>query len=68
MARSKDTVLTFNEAAEYLLIRRPAAYKLVREGKSPGQEAGRRCWSHEVATDRWRGDWETKDSVRQEPE
>ena len=40
MARSKDTVLTFNVAVEYLRVPWPATHKLAQDGEIPGPKVG----------------------------
>lgn len=46
-------VLTLEELSLYLKIPRSTLYKIVREGKVPGQKVGRHWRFHKDAIDRW---------------
>jgi excisionase family DNA binding protein len=46
-------VLTLLELSLYLKIPRSTLYKIVREGKLPGQKVGRHWRFHKDAIDRW---------------
>ena len=46
-------VLTIEELSIYLKIPRSTLYKIVREGKVPGQKVGRHWRFHKEAIDRW---------------
>ena len=41
MSKQAPDVMTLNEVAEYLRIPRSTVYKLVQEGRIPGQKVGR---------------------------
>ena len=41
MSKQTPDVMTLNEVAEYLRIPRSTVYKLVQEGRIPGQKVGR---------------------------
>lgn len=53
MAENKESVLTIDELAEYLKISKSTFYKLVQEGKIPGQKVGRHWRFHRGVIDRW---------------
>ena len=40
MAEERESVLTIDELAEYLKISKSSLYKLVKDGKVPGQKVG----------------------------
>jgi len=51
-----DEVMTIEELAIYLKLSKSTLYKLVQEGKVPGQKVGRHWRFHKVVIDRWLGD------------
>ena len=53
MTKQTPDVMTLNELAEYLRIPRSTAYKLVQEGRIPGQKAGRQWRFHRQVVDEW---------------
>ena len=53
MAEKHEPVLTIDELAEYLKISKSTLYKLVQEGKVPGQKIGRHWRFSRRAIDRW---------------
>lgn len=53
MTKQVPTVMTLNEVAEYLRIPRSTAYKLVQEGRIPGQKVGRQWRFRRDTIDRW---------------
>ena len=53
MAERNERVLTIDELAEYLKISKSTLYKLVQEGKVPGQKVGRHWRFSRRAIDRW---------------
>jgi excisionase family DNA binding protein len=53
MAESSDNILTIDALAEYLKISRSTLYKLVQDGKLPGQKVGKRWRFHKDAIDEW---------------
>jgi len=53
MNQSSTEVLTIQELSLYLKIPRSTLYKIVREGKVPGQKVGRHWRFHKEAIDRW---------------
>ena len=53
MTKQTPTVMTLNEVAEYLRIPRSTAYKLVQEGRIPGQKVGRQWRFHRQFVDEW---------------
>jgi excisionase family DNA binding protein len=55
MAGRKDSVLTIDELSEYLKIPKSTLYKLLQEGKIPGQKVGRHWRFHRDVIDRWLG-------------
>ena len=48
-----DEVLTIKELSAYLKVPQSTLYKLVREGKIPGQKIGRHLRFRKEAIDRW---------------
>lgn len=54
MEITKD-VLSIGELAIYLCISKSTLYKLVREGKIPGQKVGRHWRFHRQTIDAWLG-------------
>ena len=53
MAEKKDSVLTIDELSEYLKIPKSTLYKLVQDGKIPGQKIGRHWRFLKSRIDRW---------------
>jgi excisionase family DNA binding protein len=53
MTNEKDSVLTIDELSEYLKISKSTLYKLVQEGKVPGQKVGRHWRFSRRAIDNW---------------
>lgn len=53
MANQSDVIMTIDALAEYLKISRSTLYKLVQEGKLPGQKVGKRWRFHREAIDDW---------------
>lgn len=53
MAEERDPVLTIDELSDYLKISKSTLYKLVQEGKVPGQKVGRHWRFSRRAIDRW---------------
>lgn len=53
MASSSDDIMTIDALAEYLKISRSTLYKLVQDGKLPGQKVGKRWRFHKEAIDEW---------------
>lgn len=53
MKREPDEVMSIGELAEYLKISRSTLYKLVQEGRLPGQKLGKRWRFHKDAIDEW---------------
>jgi len=59
MAARSDDILTIDTLAEYLKISKSTLYKLVQNGRLPGQKVGKRWRFHKGAIDNW---------LRQHPE
>jgi excisionase family DNA binding protein len=57
-----EQVLTVDELAIYLKVSRSTLYKLLAEGKVPGQKVGRHWRFSKVAIDRWLQEPGTKSS------
>ena len=53
MAAPSDDIMTMDELAEYLKISKSTLYKLVQDGKLPGQKIGKRWRFHKEAIDEW---------------
>ena len=53
MTTSSDNIMTIDALAEYLQISRSTLYKLVQDGKLPGQKVGKRWRFHKEAIDEW---------------
>ena len=60
MQNNSELVLTINELSIYLRIPKSTLYKLVREGKVPGQKIGRHWRFRKIAIDRWLEDFHTE--------
>ncbi len=56
MSKQMPDVMTLNEVADYLRIPRSTVYKLVREGRIPGQKVGRQWRFHRSIVEQWLGD------------
>ena len=50
---SNDHVMTLDELAVYLKIPKSTLYKLVQEGRIPGQKLGKQWRFGKTAIDRW---------------
>ena len=50
---SNDQVLTVEELAGYLKVSKSTLYKLLSEGKVPGQKVGKHWRFRKAAIDRW---------------
>jgi len=59
MATESGDVLTIDTLADYLKISKSTLYKLVQDGRLPGQKVGKRWRFHKSAIDDW---------LRQHPE
>ena len=55
MPTQLDDVLTIEELANYLKVSKSTLYKLVQEGKIPGQKVGKHWRFHLDVIERWRG-------------
>ena len=55
MSKQAPDVMTLNEVAEYLRIPRSTVYKLVQEGRIPGQKVGRQWRFHRAVVEKWLG-------------
>lgn len=53
MSKQTPDVMTLNEVADCLRIPRSTVYKLVREGRIPGQKVGRQWRFHRQVVDEW---------------
>lgn len=53
MQTDNDQVLTIDELATYLKVSKSTLYKLVQEGKVPGQKVGRHWRFRRETIDRW---------------
>lgn len=53
MQTDEDQVLTIDELATYLKVSKSTLYKLVQEGKVPGQKVGRHWRFRRETIDRW---------------
>jgi len=71
MHTNNDEVLTIDELATYLKVSKSTLYKLVQEGKVPGQKVGKHWRFKRDVIDRWLDtsiDEETKLSTGNEPQ
>ena len=66
MHEKPDDVLTIEDLSVYLKVPKSTLYKLVREGKVPGQKIGRHLRFSEAVIDRWLGDTHGDTTNRQE--
>jgi len=57
MQNNSELVLTIDELSIYLKIPKSTLYKLVREGKVPGQKIGRHWRFRKIAVDNWLEDF-----------
>ncbi len=53
MAEPSGNVMAIDALAEYLKISRSTLYRLVQEGKLPGQKVGKRWRFHKEAINEW---------------
>jgi len=53
MATPSDDIMTIEALAAYLKISRSTLYKLVQNGRLPGQKVGKRWRFHKEAIDEW---------------
>ena len=53
MAKNFSDVMTIDDLSVYLKISKSTLYKLVREGKVPGQKVGRHWRFQKVGIDSW---------------
>ncbi len=53
MAKPSDNIMTIDGLADYLKISTSTLYKLVQDGKLPGQKVGKRWRFHKEAIDEW---------------
>ena len=53
MVGPSDDIMTIEALAEYLKISRSTLYKLVQDGRLPGQKVGKRWRFHREAIDEW---------------
>ena len=53
MSKLTPDVMTLNEVAEYLRIPRSTVYKLVQEGRIPGQKVGRQWRFRRDTINKW---------------
>jgi excisionase family DNA binding protein len=64
----QDSVLTIDEQEAYLKIAKSTLYKLVQEGKLPGQKVGRHWGFHRNSIDNWlQSSAETPVSLKHRP-
>jgi excisionase family DNA binding protein len=61
MSKQTPDVMTLNEVADYLRIPRSTVYKLVREGRIPGQKIGRQWRFRRKVVENWLGDTESQE-------
>lgn len=55
MKTEHDEVLTIDELAIYLKVSKSTLYKLVQEGKIPGQKVGKHWRFHRDVIEQWLG-------------
>ena len=53
MGKEPDSIMTIEEAADYLKIPKSTVYKLAQEGRIPCQKVGRHWRFHKEAIDLW---------------
>ncbi len=53
MVVPSDDIMTIDGLAGYLKISKSTLYKLVQDGKLPGQKVGKRWRFHKEAIDEW---------------
>jgi len=53
MAAPSEDILTIEALAAYLQISKSTLYKLVQDGRLPGQKVGKRWRFHKDAIDQW---------------
>ncbi len=56
-----DDVLTIDELAIYLKVSKSTLYKLVQEGKVPGQKVGKHWRFHRETIEHWLGKSQLED-------
>ena len=66
MKMEPDEVMSIGELAEYLKISRSTLYKLVQEGRLPGQKIGKRWRFHKDAINEWLNQHPGTDQPRDE--
>ena len=66
MHEKPGDVLTIEDLSVYLKIPKSTLYKLVREGKVPGQKIGRHLRFSKAVIDRWLGDTHGDTTNRQD--
>ncbi len=64
MAEPSDNIMTIDAVAEYLKISRSTLYKLVQDGKLPGQKVGKRWRFHKEAINEWLKQHPEKDTKK----
>ena len=53
MTAQSEDIMTIEALAAYLQISKSTLYKLVQDGRLPGQKVGKRWRFHKVAIDEW---------------
>lgn len=53
MGENTNEIMSLDELAEYLKISKSTLYKLVQQGKFPGQKIGKQWRFHKNAVDDW---------------
>lgn len=53
MAAPSEDIMTIEALAAYLQISKSTLYKLVQDGRLPGQKVGKRWRFHKEAIDQW---------------
>ena len=53
MKTIEDQVLTIDELAEYLKIKKSTLYRLAQQGRVPGRKVGRHWRFHRAVIDAW---------------
>ena len=65
MEVQQDEVLTVDELAAYLKVPKSTLYKLVQEGKVPGQKVGKHWRFLQSSIDDWLGSNSSDESAKQ---
>jgi excisionase family DNA binding protein len=65
MEVQQDEVLTIDELATYLKVSKSSLYKLVQEGKVPGQKVGKHWRFLRSSIDDWLGNNSSGESAKQ---